>query len=214
MSSTTSVGCSASMSPEATSDLTTSWAMGLTRPANRRMTSLYLRSIVLTMAECPWCGGPVRDTRAPCPKCGKLSTDLRTTDPPEAPRAGQIATDVPDLVIPSAPVSKPATPRPAAELDDFALGGGADLQIDLADAAPVKPGVAKPPSPGPAAPPPMAPGAFSPFDEDFSSGPSLELDTEGGSLPPRISSPLVSNPPSAPAVPAAQLSISYAQQAP
>src|SRR6185503_19108567 len=32
--------------------------------------------------------------------------------------------------------------------------------------------------------------------------------------PPRISSPLVSNPPSAPAVPAAQLSISYAQQAP
>ena len=113
-------------------------------------------------------------------------------------------------MIPSAPVSAPKisappkqAPPPAPDLDDFALTGGADLQIDLADAAPVKPGVARPPTPG----------AFSPFDDDFASGPSLELDTEGGGLPARVSSPVVSNPPSAPAVPAAQPSISYAPAA-
>jgi len=136
----------------------------------------------------------MRDVRAPCPKCGKLPGDLRTTDPPAEPVA-----DVPDLVIPAASPSKPSLPRtsapapaPAPDLDDdFALGGGGDLQIDLSGAAP-KPGLARPPTPG---------VGFSPFDEDISGGPALELDVTGGSLPPRISSPSVSNPPSGPALP-------------
>ncbi len=77
--------------------------------------------------------------------------------------------------------------------DDFALSGGSDLQIDLGDVAPSKPGVAES-------------DAFGAFDDDYSSGPSLELDTVGGSLPPRISSPSVTNPPSGPSLPAAPIS--------
>jgi hypothetical protein len=98
-------------------------------------------------------------------------------------------------------MSKPkiAAPLPAPDLDDLA-----DLKIDLSDTAPAKPGIAQPPTPG----------AFSPFDDDFSSGPSLELDTQGGSLPPRISSPSVSNPPSMPSMPAAPVSQRTVPQAP
>ena len=141
------------------------------------------------MAECPWCHGPVRDVRAPCPNCGKLASDLRATDPPE-PLEDKNATaaEVPDLVIPSAPTSKPVSkaPVPAAPPVD-----ADDMQLDLGAVEPPKPGVARPPTPG---------AGFSPFDDDFAAGPSLELDTVGGSLPPRIS-----NPPSVPQ-PAAPIS--------
>jgi uncharacterized small protein (DUF1192 family) len=121
------------------------------------------------MAECPWCHAVVKDVRAPCPKCGKLAGDLRMSDPPEPMPA-----DVPDLVIPAPRQSKPTPLAPAMDND---------LQIDLAAASPPKQGVMRPPTPG---------AGFSPFDDDMSAGPSLELDTGGGgSLPPRISSPSV-----------------------
>jgi hypothetical protein len=146
-------------------------------------------------AECPWCHSPVKDLRLPCPKCGKLASDLRTTDAPEpvakavrVPAPAPMAVpDIPDLVIPSAPVSRPATssrpvPNPTAAStafdDDLEIGGG-DLQIDLSSAAPPKAGIARPPTPG---------AGFSPFDDDIGAGgPSLELDTD--SMPPRVSSP-------------------------
>ncbi|HEX4516659.1 MAG TPA: hypothetical protein VH054_24090, partial [Polyangiaceae bacterium] len=143
------------------------------------------------------------DLRAPCPQCGKLASDLRTTDPPDA-KAGmsQIAMqavpamgampDIPDLVV---PVSKPSTvtkPSARADFDDELAGG--DLQIDLSAAeSPPKAGIARPPTPG---------VGFSPFDDDMSGGPSLELDTEGGVPPPRASSPSVSSQPSLPVPPA------------
>jgi hypothetical protein len=137
------------------------------------------------MAECPWCHGPVPDVGAPCPNCGKVASDLRTTDPPEPLVRKNV--DVPDLVIPAAPAPKPVAkpvvsarpaPLPSSLEDDFAAGGGGDLQIDLSGA--VKPGIARPPTPG---------AGFNPFDDDMSAGPSLELDVQGGGLPPRISSP-------------------------
>jgi hypothetical protein len=88
---------------------------------------------------------------------------------------------------------KPATvamPPPAGGIDfddDLQLGGG-DLDIDLSAAQP-KPGIARPPTPG---------AGFSPFDDDISAGPSLELDTAGGSLPPRAA---MSNAPASMPVP-------------
>jgi len=164
----------------------------------------------MTMAECPWCRGPVQDVRAPCPKCGKLATDLRTTDPPEPmPRAAAVA-DVPDLVIPAPSPSKPSVspskkatpPPPVADLgDDFGLGGaGGDLQIDLSNVQPTKPnkpGVARPPTAADRGGAADQEIGFSPFDDDISGGPALELDVTGGSLPPRISSPNVSTAPAA-----------------
>jgi hypothetical protein len=130
------------------------------------------------MAECPWCHGAMRDADAPCPKCGKLATDLRTTDPPEAPDP-----EIPDLVIPAA---KPSKPTPVAETasldkgssfdDDMEFARGGDLQIDLTAAA--KPGIARPPTPQ----------GFSPFD-DIATGPSLELDVQGGGLPAHVAAP-------------------------
>jgi hypothetical protein len=137
---------------------------------------------------------------------------LRTTDPPEA-KAGmsQIAMqavpamgampDIPDLVVPvSKPVRKAATnampPNAGPDFDDELAGG--DLQIDLSAAeSPPKSGIARP-----ATPVSGAGVGFSPFDDDMSGGPSLELDTEGGSLPPRVSSPSVSSLPSLPVPPA------------
>jgi hypothetical protein len=176
----------------------------------------------MTMAECPWCHGPVNDLRVPCPKCGKLATDLRATDPADPrnrppAKLAMPAADVPDLVIPAAPASKPSLsskpvaasppPSPGGFDDDDLDLGGADLQIDLSGAGAPSPHVARPPTPG---------GAFNPFEDDLSAGPSLELDTSGGSLPPsisaprisspRISSPNVSNPPSGPSVPVAPIS--------
>ena len=116
--------------------------------------------------------------------------------------AVQAMPDIPDLVVPVAKPSKPATkamPPPAGGLSfDDELGAG-DLQIDLsaAEAPPTThnsgAGMARPPTPG---------AGFSPFDDDISAGPALELDTEGGSLPPRISSPSVSSQPSLPIPPA------------
>jgi hypothetical protein len=163
-------------------------------------------------AECPWCHAAVNDLRAPCPHCGKLASDLRTTDPPDAKvgmtqiamQAAQAVPDIPDLVVPVAkPSMKPATkamPPPAGAVDfDDELAVGGDLQIDLSAAeAPPKPGIARPPTPG---------AGFSPFDDDMSSGgPAIELDTVGGSLPPRISSPNVNASQPAPPVPPAPIS--------
>jgi hypothetical protein len=169
-------------------------------------------------AECPWCHSPVSDLRLPCPKCGKLASDLRTTDPPEPPAKppAPAVPDVPDLVIPAAPVSKPkpsvkpatvAMPPPAGGIDfddDLQLGGG-DLDIDLSGAQP-KPGIARPPTPG---------AGFSPFDDDISAGPAIELDTVGGSLPPRVSNAPASMPvPTPPPAPVSQRSLAPISQQP
>ena len=64
-----------------------------------------------------------------------------------------------------------------------------DLQLDLSPA--VRPVSA----PAPAPPPASHPEDHDPFEDDIAAGPSLELDTAGGSLPPRISSPQLSSPP-------------------
>jgi hypothetical protein len=110
--------------------------------------------------------------------------------------SGHAMPDIPDLVVPVSKAAKPATkavppPAPGPSFDDdFAANTtGGDLQIDLSAAEPAKPGIMRPPTPG---------AGFSPFDDDISGGPSLELDTVGGSLPPRISSPSVSQGPAPP----------------
>ncbi len=71
------------------------------------------------------------------------------------------------------------------------------MQIDLSRAT-AKPGIARPPTPG---------AGFSPFDDDISAGPSLELDVQGGGLPPRISSPSIPIARPAPPPPISQRSL-------
>ena len=165
------------------------------------------------MPECPWCRSPVRDLRVPCPKCGKIASDLRTTDPPGAASVVDMAKvvalpDVPDLVIPSPPKSKPSLPSmpkvsapqaAAVDFDDDGISGG-DLQIDLSGA------VAKPAQAGASLARPPTPGGFNPFDDDLSAGPAIELDTAGGSLPPRASSPSLSPQPPRASIPSAPVS--------
>jgi hypothetical protein len=56
------------------------------------------------------------------------------------------------------------------------------MQLDLSAASAAPAAIARPPTPG---------AGFSPFDDDISAGPSLELDTVGGGLLARVSSPAI-----------------------
>ena len=171
------------------------------------------------MAECPWCRAPTSDPSAPCPKCGKMAADLRATDPPgthaaKSPNAPRVASpamaalpDIPDLVIPKAPTSKPSLSLPkvsapmqagAVDFLDDGLDVG-DLQIDLSGAV-AKAGSSSASSVSARASPPGA--GFDPFDDDLAGGPAIELDMIGGQ-PPRASNPgfqslAFTPPPSAP----------------
>jgi len=138
------------------------------------------------MAECPWCHAQVQDVPSdgPCPRCGKYARDLRTTDSPLGMSSAQIpaarpAAQVPTLEVPDLVVPKPAPSRPTPSAKPIPLpsGGAGDLDIDLG-------AVTSEPAPPKA---PVTTTEHDPFEDDLGAGPALELDTGGGSFPPRFS---------------------------